>query len=170
MCTWVGSQGTEEISSFADVKRLVAEWDGNEPGAEAWNTARIILEERARALVEEATAAAKAVDDRERQQQREAARFRLIEELGRLLVCYTPDTDDLNGKFHRLASEGTATASRLKTVYNRLGGYPEWEPGHLADLRGFRDTMSPSQIKTRLTGSELDAALADPRWEIRVSS
>jgi hypothetical protein len=79
------------------------------------------------------------------------------------LVCYAPDIDDLNGKFHRLASEATPTANRLKTVFNRLGAYPDWDAEHLAELRSFRNTMSPSQIKIRLTGSELDAALADPR-------
>jgi len=96
--------------------------------------------------------------------QHKAASHRLIEELGRLLICIEPDTDDLNGKFHRLASEQTPTAHRLQNVFQRLGGYPNWEAQHVADLRGFRDDLAPSQIKTRLTGRELDAALADPRW------
>ena len=167
MCGWVGSQGTEEVNSFADVKRLVAEWGGNEPAVDAWNSARITLDKRARAVVEDLRAQAKAVNNRERREQREAARFRLIEELGRLLVCHDPDTDDLNGKFHRLASDTTPTASQLKTVFNRLGDYPDWDPDHLTDLHTFRNGMSPSQIKTRLTGTELDAALADPRWDVQ---
>jgi hypothetical protein len=58
--------------------------------------------------------------------------------------------------------------NRLKAVYNRLGGYPDWDSDHLADFRGFRETLAPAQVKTRLTGRELDAALADPRWEVRV--
>jgi hypothetical protein len=165
--SWVGPQGTEEVNSFADVKRLVAEWDGNEPPVDAWNTARVTIENRARAVVEQLGVRAKAISDRERRQQREAARFRLIEELGRLLVCYAPDIDDLNGKFHRLASEATPTANRLKTVFNRLGAYPDWDTEHLAELRSFRNTMSPSQMKSRLIGGELDAALADPRWDVQ---
>ncbi|MGH7122113.1 MAG: hypothetical protein ACREFP_24485, partial [Acetobacteraceae bacterium] len=88
--------------------------------------------------------------------------------LGRLLICFPPDTDDLNGKFHRLASEATPTAGRLKSVYNRLGAYPDWNPDHLAELRAFRNDLSPPQEKTQLTGRALDAALADPRWEVRV--
>jgi hypothetical protein len=168
MSAWVGPHGTEEVHSFADVKRLAAEWDGNEPSADAWNAARVTMENQARVILEQLVTRAKAINDCERQQQREAARLRLVEELGRLLVCYAPDIDDLNGKFHRLASEATPTANRLKTVFNRLGAYPGWDPNHLAELRGFRNNMSPSQIKTRLTGSELDAALADPRWEVRV--
>lgn len=85
-----------------------------------------------------------------------------------MLICFPPDTDDLNGKFHRLASEATPTADRLRSVYRRLGAYPDWSVGHLADLRAFRDDLSPAQKKTRLTGRELDAALADPRWEVQV--
>lgn len=94
--------------------------------------------------------------------------MRLIEELGRFLICFPPDIDDLNGKFHRLASEATPTADRLKSVYKRLGAYPDWNPGHLTDSRAFRNDLSPAQTKTRLTGRELDAALADPRWEIEI--
>jgi superfamily II DNA or RNA helicase len=167
-CRWVGPRGAEEVNSFADVKRLVAEWDGEEPSVDAWNTARMALENEARAVVEQLAVRAKTINEREKQQQREAARLRLIEELGRLLVCYAPDTDDLSGKFHRLASEATATATRLKAVFNRVGSYPDWDAEHLAELRSFRNTMSPSQIKSRLTGSELDAALADPRWEVQL--
>lgn len=93
-----------------------------------------------------------------------AARLRLIEELGRTLICFEPDTDDLNGKFHRLASGRTATAERLQMVYARLAGYPEWDEFHLADLGDYRAALTPAQVKSRLTGRELDAALADPRW------
>ncbi len=168
MCRWVRSNGTEEVNSFADVKRLVAEWDGSEPTPEAWNAARIALESRAREVVEQLRTRAESVVLDSRQQQREAARLRVIEELGRLLICFPPDTDDLNGKFHRLASEATPTADRLKSVYGRLGAYPDWSPGHLAELRAFRNDLSPSQTKTRLTGRELDAALADPRWDLKV--
>jgi hypothetical protein len=94
----------------------------------------------------------------------EAARLRLVDELGRLLICFEPDTDYLNGKFHRLAGEQTPTAHRLQNVFGRLGGYPDWDRHHIADLREFRANLGPSQVKTRLTGRELDAALADPRW------
>jgi hypothetical protein len=50
---------------------------------------------------------------------------------------------------------------------NRLGDHPARDIHHLADLRDFRDTVSPAQIKARLTGRELEAALTDPRWDTR---
>jgi hypothetical protein len=113
---------------------------------------------------------AKTIETAERPQRREAARLRLIEELGRLLVCSPPDTDHLNGKFHRLASEATPTAERLRIVFNRLGAHPEWGADHLAGLRAFRNDLSSAQTRARLTGRELDAALADPRWQARSQS
>jgi hypothetical protein len=157
----------EEVNSFAEVRRLVAEWDGSEPTPEAWNSARIELEGRAREVIEGLRARSESIARRDRQQQREAARLRLTEELGRLLICVPPDTDDLNGKFHRLASEATPTAERLKSIYNRLGGYPDWTTVHLAQFRAFRSELSQTQEKSQLTGRALDAALADPRWEVQ---
>ena len=88
----------------------------------------------------------------EREQQCEAARLRLIEN-GSVLDLFPPNIDDLNGKFPRLASEATPTAGRLKSVYKRLDGYPEWVAGYLAELRSFRNDLPPQQVKTRLTGS-----------------
>jgi hypothetical protein len=136
-CGWVGTQCVEEVNSFADVKRLVAEWDGNEPAPETWNRRRLELEERTGEVIERLQAGAKSVAAWERLQQREAARLRVIEELGRLLVCFPPDTDDLNGKFHRFATGVTPTADRLKAVYNRLGAYPEWSSTHWPSCAPF---------------------------------
>jgi hypothetical protein len=116
LCAWVASSGTEDVKSFADVKRLVAEWDGSEPTPEAWNAARIELESKAREEIERLRLRAETVSAHERRQEREAARLRLTEELGRLLVCTAPDDDEPNVKFHRLASEATPTADRLKAV------------------------------------------------------
>ena len=154
------SAGRDEINSFADVRRLVAEWDGGQLLVDAWNAARIALESGARAVVDRGSAGQGDQSPRERTtaRSRAAAGYRRA---GWLLVCYAPDTDDLNGKFHRLASEATPTSTRLKAVFSRLGGYPDWDAEHLAELRSFRNGMSPSQIKARLTGSELDKR----RWQ-----
>lgn len=153
-----------EVRSFADLKAFVASWDGKEAPTGAWQAARAELRLAAQSKVADmanrsATAAASKAAA-----QNEAARLRLVDELGRLLICFEPDIDNLNGKFHRLATDQTPTAHRLQNVFGRLGGYPDWEGHHIADLREFRANLGPSQVKTRLTGRELDAALADPRW------
>jgi hypothetical protein len=152
------------VRSLAEMRSLIAGWDGSEPPATEWNAARISLEGRAAVVIQNLRLRASGVVAAMRQQQLEAARHRLIEELGRLLICSEPDTDDLNGKLYRLASQSTPTATRLKRVMERLGGYPEWGHLHIAALREFRETLNGAQVKVRLTGQVLDAALDDPRW------
>jgi len=163
-CAWLGSDGLREIESFADLKALVLSWDGREVPVGAWQAARAQLRRLAQEQVARMQGSFAHRSAVMTAAQREAARLRLVDELGRLLICFEPDTDDLNGKFHRLATEQTPTAHRLQTVFSRLGAYPEWESHQIADLRDFRSELGPAQIKTRLTGRELDAALADPRW------
>ncbi|MGE4047190.1 MAG: hypothetical protein AB7F35_20165 [Acetobacteraceae bacterium] len=144
--------------------------DGLEVSNEAWLTARAQLQSQVKKEVAEMAARYSSVAGAKAASQREATRLRLIDELGRLLICYEPDTDDWNGKFYRLASEQTPTGHRLQTVFGRLGStYPEWEGHFIADLREFRAELGPSQVKSRLTGGPLDAALADPRWAMDTS-
>jgi len=164
LCGWVDRHGMTEVRSLAEMRSLIAGWDGSEPPATEWNAARISLEGRAAVVIQNLRLRASAVVAEMRQQQLEAARHRLIEELGRLLICSEPDTDDLNGKLYRLASQSTPTATRLKRVMARLGGYPEWGHLHIAALREFRETLNGAQVRVRLTGQVLDAALDDPRW------
>jgi superfamily II DNA or RNA helicase len=164
LCAWVDASGMTEIRSLADLATLIAGWDGQEPPAGAWNAASPMLEGQARTKVADLRARAAGMQSAAAEQQLSAARLRLIEELGRMLMCFEPDTDDLNGKLYRLTSEQTPTATRLQQVFHRLDGYPEWETHHLIELRDFRDRLSGVQERARLTGREVDAALNDPRW------
>lgn len=165
LCAWLGHAGLQEVKSFADLKSFVLNWDGLEVPLGAWQAARTQLRLTAQANVAEMRGRAAIQATTMKTAQIDAARLRLVDELGRLLMCFEPDTDDLNGKFHRLASDQTPTAHRLQNVFRRLGAYPDWEAHQIADLRAFRSELAPNQIKTRLTGREVDAALADPRWE-----
>ena len=65
-----------------------------------------------------------------------------------------------------MTQDRTATADRMRRVFDRLGEYPDWTVAKLQALRGLREEMTANQIKTRLTGRELDAALDDPRWTV----
>jgi len=164
LCAWLGDGGMQEVRSFADLKTLVASWDGKEAPIGAWQAARAELRLAAQSKVADMADRSTTAAASKAAAQNEAARLRLVDELGRLLICFEPDTDDLNGKFHRLASDQTPTAHRLQSVFGRIGGYPEWDGHQIADLRVFRSILGPNQVKTRLTGRELDAALVDPRW------
>jgi hypothetical protein len=57
-----------------------------------------------------------------------------------------------------------SVARKREVVLRRLRVYPDAKGHHIAELREFRANLGPSQGKTRLTGRELDAALADPGW------
>jgi len=46
-----------------------------------------------------------------------------------------------------------------------LIGYPEWPPALIAELRGEVEELTANQRKNVLIGSQLDAALDDPRWQ-----
>lgn len=164
LCGWLAPDGLRELKSFAELKRLVADWAGQEVSIDAWQKARAQLYGSAKQQIDELVTRSEQRQRVKAHAQQEAARLRTIDELGRFLLCFEPDTDDLNGKFHRLATDQTPTAQRLQNVFSRLGGYPDWDPAEIAGLRDFRSELTPSQIKTRLTGRELDAALADPRW------
>jgi hypothetical protein len=160
----VTSAVRQEIRSFAELCELVDSWDGKDPPFGVWQAAQSQLATETRKEAERLSAAATKVEDTGRTAQIVAARLRLIEELGRTLICFPPDAEDMNAKLHRLATERTPTAERLRKVFSRLGAYPEWDDFKMEELREYRSMLSATQAKTRLTGSELDAALADPRW------
>ena len=163
---WVRLDGIQRIRNFAELRQLVAVWNGTSPEVDEWLSAQRSVRAEARrrvdAMIECATERVSTI----RAQQIAAAKLRLQEELGRFLICAEPDTDDLNGKLHRMTQDRTATADRLRSVFHRLGEYPDWTVAKLQALRGLRDKMTANQIKTRLTGRELDAALDDPRWTV----
>lgn len=163
-CGWVSAAGRRDIRSFSELCELVDEWDGQEPSFGAWQSARSKLAADAKEEAERLSFTAANAEAAARAAQIEAARLRLIDELGRTLICFPPDAEDMNAKFHRLATERSLTAERLQKVFARLGAYPDWDEFRMEELHNYRAALGPSQVKTRLTGSEVDAALVDPRW------
>jgi hypothetical protein len=58
-----------------------------------------------------------------------------------------------------------ATSARLERCFAKLGhNYPEWTADLIFEIERFRVETSQNQKLGRLIGSELDAALDDPRW------
>lgn len=96
--------------------------------------------------------------------QTEAARLRLQRELGRYLVCLDAGSADLNTVLYRQMSRDIASAARLNKALERLGGYPQWSAEIRRELLEFYETLTKNRRRARLLGSEIDAALADPRW------
>lgn len=94
-----------------------------------------------------------------------AARLRLIRELGKYLVCLGASTDELNDTLYKQMSRDIGSARRLQKCIDMLDGYPEWHLELRSELERFAESLAEGQRQARLLGSELDAALDDPRWQ-----
>jgi len=71
---------------------------------------------------------------------------------------------DLNRVFHEQMTRDIAGAKRLQQCYHLLEGYPDWPDQMKEELDLYCAGLSNNQRLGRLMGSELDAALQDPRW------
>jgi hypothetical protein len=147
-----------------DLLTRVEVWDGRCPDAEQWQHA---TRASVKAAAEQVALINKRASERQskmRERQIEAARLRLKRELGRYLVCLGLGTGGLNEVLYQQMSRDIATAQRLKQCLEKLGGYPNWPPEVCRELEGFVQDLPENQRRARLLGSEIDAALDDPRW------
>ena len=161
---WVTDAGVQPIESFAKLERLVNAWDGKFPRPEAWKQAEVDAQHAAGEWVQQLGEQAAQREQAMAKRQVEAARHRLQKELGRYLVCLSKSTADLNNVLYRQMSRDIATSQRLEQCMKRLGGYPDWSAELRRELDEFYRDLAPNQRQARLLGSEIDAALEDPRW------
>ncbi len=153
------------MTSLNQLRELIAGWDGIEPSAEQWRNVVRDAENEARQLIAVSKQRLEFTLDRAKTAQLAAARLRLTLELGRFLVCLGTTLDALNAVFYEQMNREHATAARLRRCYARFGDdYPEWTPEIRAELLRFASEVTGNQRAGRLIGSELDAALDDPRW------
>ncbi|GAI41184.1 unnamed protein product [marine sediment metagenome] len=162
---WVGNKKVESIDSLGILKKRIAKWDGRYPDTEKWQrTANLALQnakKQVKSMQEETV-------DRESKalaNQLNAAKLRLIRELGKYLICLGASIDELNESLFKQLSRDIASASRLKKCIGMLGDYPEWHDDLQRELECFAESLTEGQRQARLLGSELDAALDDPRWK-----
>ncbi|MGQ9684559.1 MAG: hypothetical protein ACUVX9_18705, partial [Anaerolineae bacterium] len=95
----------------------------------------------------------------------EAARLRLLRELGRTLRCLSPGP--LDATFRQQVQREGSLDGRYHRALQLLGGYPHWTPEQVADAIGFHGALKQKDIAARIAGSEIDAAISDPRWAAR---
>lgn len=163
---WCHPDQREEVDQFERLEALLGMWDGRFVSPADWigaeKEAQRISRERAREMCGEADGR----QHRGLERQVGAARLRLLRELARYLLCLDADASDLNRVFHAQRSRDIASALRLGRAYE-LVGYPEWDAGLVAEIRGVVRTLTANQRENILLGSPLDAAMADPRWRAR---
>ena len=168
---WLGSNRNKQVRTMGQLARLVESWDGTYPDPSRWVKAAARAKVDARKSVKQMERRAY---ERERdglENQLDAARRRLQRELGRYLVCLGATTAELNEHLHRqLARTDLSGVARLKEAFDRLGGFPEWPAELERELAEFVDNLTENRRRARLAGSELDAALQDPRWTARRAS
>ena len=167
---WVENDEHVPIESITKLKDFVSQWDGRFPLAEQKNQVQSIATNKAQAEVRKRINFAREREKKNIALQLDACRKRLVKELGRYLVCLDGSAADLNGIFHRQLSRDIAGAHRLQKCRDRLDGYPEWSPDLCRELEIFYGELTKGQRNARLLGSELDAALDDPRWILKIKT
>jgi len=161
---WVGGGEPVRVESAKQLEDLVERWDGRYPDPAARLRVEQSAAQEARRQVEEMERMSRERMRAGLERQLEAARLRLIQELGRYVKCFDPGTDDLNDSLYRQSSRDITGAPRLRRALERLGGYPEWDAEMIRELGDYVRSLSEGQRRARLLGKELDAALEDPRW------
>jgi hypothetical protein len=140
-------------------------WRGDLPDSGLWITALEKAKEKARKLVKQMARRADEIEKEGKRLQAEAARLRLLKELGRYIVCITEEIGDLNNILYKQMNRDIASKQRLARCLEKLGGYPEWSESLKDELKCFLEKLKSNDRNARLLGSQLDAALEDPRWE-----
>jgi len=163
---WLDSHGGwMEITSFAHLESLLQAWDGSPANEAAWKAASDALRKTTAAEARQREETAQAKCRMLLAGQRKAARRRLLLELGRYLACLDEGTGDLNGLLYRQMTRDIVSQRRLGRGFELLGrNYPEWCDGLVWEIENSTAELPPNRKQARLLGSELDAALADPRW------
>jgi superfamily II DNA or RNA helicase len=161
---WVTSDGVASIESFEQIVDYVEKWDGEFPSVQQLTKAKNRAEREARQEVERRHSLAQMRESKGVSNQLAAARIRLKSELGRFLACVTGSTTDLNAIFHEQMIRDIAGAKRLRRCYELLNGYPTWSDEQRAEFDAFYEGLSENRRHGLLIGSELEAAIQDPRW------
>ena len=163
---WVMGKRPVPVEGMDQLKTLLSDWDGSFPEEGAWVKGRIKAEKEAR---RESLAQDRKAQDRESKawnRQLDAVRLRLTRELGRYLVALDDKDPDPTAILRRQLVRDIGAAERIRRCLTRLGTDPVWTLGELSLLQGFRGQITESQRVARRTGSEVDAALNDPRWRL----
>jgi hypothetical protein len=165
---WVQGNHIRPVATFTDLWQLADAWEGTLPAPallrQAHDEACQAARERVRSLERRGQAEEEAALGR----QVAAARRRLLRELGRTLRCII--SRDLNAIFRQQVDHEARADGRYHRALKLLGGYPAWSHEELGDAQVFRDGLSNRDLVARIAGSEIEAALNDPRWMARAQA
>jgi SNF2 family DNA or RNA helicase len=166
---WIDGHKLFHVQKLSELLTFLEGWDGSYPLSDVWNEGLEKAQSTAADEVKLMTSRAQELERVGMASQMEAARIRLIREMGRFLVSLG-GTSDFDKALREQASRDSATALRLRECIAKLGGYPEWTPELVRELREFEAGLTENKRRGRLGGREVEAALQDPRWIAAMSS
>jgi superfamily II DNA/RNA helicase len=162
---WLTVGAVENVRSLAELMTRIVGWDGKRPEPSRFQEALRAAEGEARAEVEQMVARADTSASGAASSQKRAARLRLLAELARFLACLDA-RGDMNKVLYEHTNRSDARAEWLRKAFGLLGGaYPDWSGELHVDLRAFIEDLPENRRTARLLGSELHAAMSDPRWQ-----
>lgn len=160
---WIQAGNTIPVTSATHLKHLLDAWDGRSAppslAVKVHDEARAAAKKRVTALMERASKEQEASLER----QAIASRIRLMRELARTLRCIGPG--NLNALFQEQANREKQPNGRYHRALALLGGYPTWTQDDITDATLYVNGIGTKERQSRVNlGSELEAAIADPRW------
>jgi superfamily II DNA or RNA helicase len=162
---WVAETSAEPIETFSTLSTRIEVWDGTLPKSEKITAAARHAQGEAERQVRELVSQALKIEKTNQAAQHTSAELRLNREVGRLLRCLDPAAADLTQLAASQAARSGPLAERIRQAKEWLGGRFDWTPQLAWELEQFIHTLSPNDQRSRLSGSSIDAAFADHRWQ-----
>lgn len=149
------------VATVQQLRTLLELWDGASPDPALIVRARHGAAQAAWKRLAELERCTKDRLRKALERQVESARLRLLRELARTLAC---QGDDLNAVYESLVAREGQRPSRYTMALNRLKGFPRWTSEDIRQAKEYANALRAPQRQARVAGSEIDAALNDPRW------
>jgi hypothetical protein len=161
---WIDGDTIAVLKSAAQLQKFVEAWDGALPTPMRFIEAQDAARRAARRRLEQMKQAAQAAEAMNLRNQIEAARSRLLKELGRTLRCI--GSGDLNAVLRKQIERESHSDERYHRAIELLGGYPAWTAALLEDSESFFSDRTAHERQARVAlPAPLDAAINDPRWK-----
>jgi hypothetical protein len=163
VAVWAGSDGNEIVERAERLEGLLGMWDGATITPAQWKEAHAVARGRAERVVDAMCEHALREEKLALERQVEAARKRLLRELGRFLACASSDSEDFNLVFHHGMQRGGQVGALLVRAHG-LVGYPDWPRDLVRAATDSVERLTANQRTNVLLGTPLEAAVRDPRW------
>jgi superfamily II DNA or RNA helicase len=162
---WVRDNGIEPVSSLTQLRKLLDTWDGGLPSPANITAAARRAQIQAEREVADLQKRAAKTQEAALAAQPASAVLRLSLEVARLLRCLDDSTADLQELADAQAVRPGPLGDRLREAKRRMGGHFEFSDQICWEVGQFLRDLTPNDRTSRLSGSSIDAALADYRWQ-----